>query len=254
MAPAPNHHDHSARFAVTAPQFEALLAVQDIDTALDRHRHRRDTLPERAELASIDSRLASAQERLSEAVGRRDVVGNREGALEADLATTEARIAEVNKRLYGGTVSATRELMAMTTDVEHLQARASRLEQEALELLEEREPLDAEVAEIEGEMGRLMAEQDAATSGLRAAEAEIDTEIDALNEQRAAAAANVPADLLATYSRLRERLGGVGASRLDGSRCSGCHLTLSAIELDQLKRESPDALIFCEQCGRILVR
>ena len=174
--------------------------------------------------------------------------------LEAELNATEARIAEVNKRLYGGTVSATRELLAMQTDVEHMQARASRLEEDALELLEESEPLDAEVAEIDGEKGRLESERDAALSHLAAAEAEIDNDIDALNAQRAAAASEVPADLLATYSRLRDRLDGIGAARLVGTRCNGCHLTLSAIEIDRLKREPPDALIFCEHCGRILVR
>ena len=57
-----------------------------------------------------------------------------------------------------------------------------------------------------------------------------------------------------TYERLRAKLGGVGAARLVGPRCSGCHLTLPATELDRLRKGSPDALVFCDQCGRILIR
>ena len=239
---------------MSAPQLEALLTVQDLDTALDQHRHRRETLPEREQVAAIDRQLASVAARRAEAAGRRDEVGGREAKMEAELNATEARIAEVHKRLYGGTVSATRELLAMQTDVEHMQARAARLEEDALALLEDREPFDAEVAEIDGEKGRLDAEREAATSRLDAAAVEIDAEIDALNEQRAAVAAEVPAELMATYTRLRDRLDGIGAARLVGTRCNGCHLTLSAIEIDRLKREPPDALIFCEHCGRILVR
>jgi uncharacterized protein len=89
---------------------------------------------------------------------------------------------------------------------------------------------------------------------LDAAETEIDAEIEQVTAQRAEAVAGIPADLLAAYERLRTRLGGVGAARLVGSRCGGCHLTLPATELDRLRRGGPDALVFCDQCGRILVR
>ena len=53
---------------------------------------------------------------------------------------------------------------------------------------------------------------------------------------------------------LRAKLGGVGAARLVNGRCTGCHLTLPATELDRIRREPPDALIRCDQCGRVLVR
>ena len=36
--------------------------------------------------------------------------------------------------------------------------------------------------------------------------------------------------------------------------CMGCHLQLPATEVDRLKRLEPDTLVFCDQCGRILVR
>jgi predicted nucleic acid-binding Zn-ribbon protein len=46
----------------------------------------------------------------------------------------------------------------------------------------------------------------------------------------------------------------VGAARVVGSSCGGCHLTLPATELDRIRRAEPDALVTCDQCGRILVR
>jgi predicted nucleic acid-binding Zn-ribbon protein len=239
---------------LTAPRFEALLAVQDLDTALDQRAHRRAAAPERAELAGLETRVEAVDQQLSDAVARRDEVAGREEGLEAELGATEARIAEVNKRLYGGTVSATRELLAMTEDVKSMERRASQLEERALEVLEEREPLDAEVAAIEGEKASLEAARAEVQQQLGRVLAEIDREVDALNQQRAHVVGDVPEDLLAVYTRLRARLGGVGAARLVGSSCGGCHLTLPATELDQLRREPADALVFCDQCGRILVR
>jgi predicted nucleic acid-binding Zn-ribbon protein len=239
---------------LTSPRFEALLAVQDLDTALDQHAHRRAAAPERAELAALDARLGAVDRGLSDAVARQDEVAGREDRLEADLAATEARIAQVNKRLYGGTVSATRELLAMTEDVKSMERRASELEERALQVLEEREPLDAEVAAIEGEKASLLAARAEVEEQLGRVLAEIDREVNALNEQRGQVVGAVPEDLLAVYTRLRARLGGVGVARLTGSSCGGCHLTLPATELDQLKHQPADTLVFCDQCGRILVR
>ena len=47
---------------VTAADLGVLLSVQDLDTLLDQHHRRRAGLQERAELAAIDARLASAGE------------------------------------------------------------------------------------------------------------------------------------------------------------------------------------------------
>jgi predicted nucleic acid-binding Zn-ribbon protein len=239
---------------VTSPSFEALLAVQDLDTTLDQHRRRRSGLPERGELAAIDTWMASVDQRLAEASSRRDEVAARQDTLEQELAATVARKSDISKRLYGGTVSATRDLQAMAAEVESLAGRASDLEDRVFALMEEREPLEAEVAVIEGEKGRLGAKRAGVQERIDAAEAEIDAEIQLDNDRRAEAAAGVPADLMATYEQLRTRLGGVGAARLVGPSCTGCHLVLPSTELDRLRKGPPDALVFCDQCGRILVR
>jgi uncharacterized protein len=233
---------------------DALLVVQDHDTALDQLRHRRATLPERAALNDIEDGIAKLDEALAPARMARDEVAGRQSALEAEVQRADDRIIEVEKRLYGGTVSASRELTAMSEEVEHLKARKSMLEDQELEVMEEREPLDAEVARMEVERAALTAQADDAADALVRAEAEVDREIAAASAERDAAVASVPPDLLATYEKLRARLGGVGAARLVGSSCSGCHLVLPATELDRIKKSGPDALVFCDQCGRILVR
>jgi predicted nucleic acid-binding Zn-ribbon protein len=232
---------------------EALLSVQALDNDLDRCRVRYTSLPERAELASIDSQLAALEQRLASAQVERDEVADRQAGLEHNLATVESRAADVKKRLYGGTVSATRELQAMAAEVDSLTARASELESRVLEAMDEREPLDARVDNIDGEKSSLLVARAAVGEQLAVREAEIAAETDALNAARAVAAAQVPDELAINYGRLRQRLGGVGIARLVGSRCDGCHLTLAATELDQLRRQPPGTLNYCEQCGRILV-
>jgi len=72
--------------------------------------------------------------------------------------------------------------------------------------------------------------------------------------RRGALASGLPEELAERYETLRSRLGGVGAARLVGDHCGGCHLTLSSVELERLRRLPPDELATCPECDRILVR
>jgi len=217
-------------------------------------RHRRETLPEIAELARVEEATVVTEEALAETGGRRDEVVRRQTHLEDDLASVEARIAEVDRRLYSGVVTIPRELQAMQTDRDLLHRRQSALEDEVLEAMGEREPLDAEVSALEAERRRL----DEEGARLRAAVAEgqvtIDAELAHEEARRADSAVGLPADIVSLYERLRVRHGGVGAAPLVGGQCNGCFLALPATEVDRIKREPPDALVTCDQCGRILVR
>lgn len=238
---------------MSAADLVALLSVQDLDIAIDQQVHRRRTLPERAELAAIDAEAVSLGQEQSQAEAGRDQIGAREAQVEAELSATEERAASVSKRLYGGEVSASRELQAMAADLDSLKARASDLEDQGLALLEEREPFDARLREIGSRLAALDERREAATDGLAASEAVVDADITELESRRKSAAEGIPDGLLTTYEQLRKRLGGVGAARLIGTHCDGCHLTLSAVEIDRIRHLVSDEIITCEQCSRILV-
>jgi predicted nucleic acid-binding Zn-ribbon protein len=234
--------------------FQQLLRVQEHDTAADRLRHRRATLPELAELAAVDTSLADVEAALSAASGRLAAVARDQGRLEDELAATEGRIADLERRLYSGVVTVPRELQAMQADLESLRRRRSALEDEVLDVMAAREPVDAEVAALEAERDRLDGEGARLRALVAEAQAGIDADLAGEETRRAEAAIGLPADLTALYERLRTRYGGIGAAPLVGARCGGCHLTLPATEVDRIRREPPDALVTCDQCGRILVR
>jgi uncharacterized protein len=238
---------------LTTADLDALLALQDLDTHIDQEVHRKAHLPERQQLAQLELVTAQTQVIRSEVASQLADVASRQEAAERELKATEDRMAQVNTRLYGGTVTASRELQAMASDVEGLRKRASELEDRALAMMEEREPFDAELAKLDSQLGDLGRRQGDLQASLAATEAEVDADIATLSGQRPKAASAVPEPLLGTYERLRHRLGGVAVARLTGGRCDGCHLTLPAMELDRIRRESAGTLEYCEQCGRILV-
>ena len=235
-------------------RFDDLLAVQDLDLTLDQLRHRRAHLPERGELAAVEVQRKGLAVELEAAISARDEVAARQAGFEKDIAASEKRIAEIDKRMYSGEVTASKDLQAMATEIEHIKSRVSTLEDSALEAMDEREPLDATVAELQARDAGLVELGERLRAAIAEAETAIDAEVSAEEAQRATAATAVPAELLAEYERLRGRLGGIGAARLEHGTCMGCRMKLPASELDRLKHQPPDALVHCDQCGRILVQ
>jgi predicted nucleic acid-binding Zn-ribbon protein len=233
--------------------FDDLLQVQQHDTAADRLRHRREHLPEAAELRACEDDLAQVEAALAQVGGRAAEAARAQRRLEAELSGVEAKLVELDAKLYSGAVTVPRELQAMQGEGDALRVRRSDLEDKVLEAMGERDPLDAEVAGLE----KRREELDALGARLRAAVAEaqagVDRELAVELEARQAAAAGIPADLATLYEQLRAHLGGVAAAPLVNGRCGGCHLALPATEIARLRKESPETLVRCEQCSRILV-
>ena len=234
-------------------ELDDLLVVQNLDTSLDQLRHRKRTLPERAALKNLEDELAALESQRADVQTQLDAITARQQESERETEATVKRIGEIDTRMRSGAVAA-RDLTAMQTEIDHLQERQRDLEDRTLEAMEEREPLETILSDLNDKAGSLDERSVSARAALAEAEVAVDSEIGTEETARAAAAANLPADLLQQYERLRDRLGGVGAAPLVGGSCGGCHLTLPATELDRIKKLPPDAVVHCEQCGRILVR
>jgi uncharacterized protein len=231
-----------------------LLDLQNNDTSTDQLRHRRATLPERQQLADAERTAAALEQEMSVVAAQRHDIARDQKRLEDEIASLESRAAAEDRKLYSGTVTAVKELQALQEEVSSLQRRTSGLEDQVLELMEQAEPLDAQLEVFGRRRDELEARAADARQRLGTNLASIDAELGALSAQRASLAAAVAEPILAEYEQIRARLGGVAAAKLEGGSCRGCHLHLSAVELDRIRKLPADALVHCEECGRILVR
>lgn len=231
----------------------SLIHLQDLDTAITQLQHRRAALPARQQLAELTTALARVDRRAREVGASRDELARQQAALEQQLASTVGRREAIERRMYAARGAASRDLQAMDEEIRQLQHRGEEMEDAELELMVALEPLDAELATLAGERRRLEADAASLAEAVASGEAEIDRELAEQAAARETAAAALPAELLQRYEALRARLGGTGAARLVGNRCSGCHLELPAMEVDRIHRLPPGVVVTCEQCGRILV-
>jgi predicted nucleic acid-binding Zn-ribbon protein len=230
---------------------ELLLELQRIDTEADQLGHRRERLPERDDLATRTEALREWERGRAEMRERLD-------ALEATIERSESEAAEVAEhkaRLESQlkTVIAPREAEALMKEIEGLDARRDELETAEIVALEEQSEVDERLTVHVADEEALRSAMAHADAALARATATIDSELAGLDTRRAEARAALDDRLLARYDRIRAAQG-VAVATLAGRRCEGCHLDLSAAEVDDVKdAAASDGLADCPQCGRILV-
>ncbi len=234
--------------------FAVLLAVQDLDTAIAQHQHRKAALAERRELEQVRARAAELQAAAVRLDAQRAELAARLSHLEQQAEAVASRRRALEGRLYGARGAAGRDLQAIEAEVDQLARRLDELEDEELAVLTEQEPLDAEAARQRGELGELAARAEQLSAQVAEIDAVLDRELAELTRRRQAEAARLSEPLARRYEEIRARLGGTGAARLVGDHCDGCHLTLPSMEVERIRRLPPDTVVTCEQCGRILVR
>lgn len=158
------------------------------------------------------------------------------------------------QRLDSGAVTSPKDLESLQHEIVSLAKRQGDLEDVVLEVMERRESAQERATELTGRVSSVQAKVDDATARRDAAQEQIDGEIASATKEREVVAASVPADLLKLYEKLRVQQGGVGAARLYQRRCEGCQLELNITEVNEVKAASPDTVLRCENCRRILVR
>ena len=239
----------------TAPAADQkrLLAVQDADLRAQQARHRRATLPVLSQLDELTGRVIDiGDERAARSSAVSDI--RREVTkIEDDVATVRARAERDTARLSSGQ-GTPKDLQALSSELEALARRASDLEDVELEVLERLEVAEAELAAAETQHAEIAAQIAELEVTRDAGFAEIDRELAAIVDERAAAAEGLDAGLVALYEKLRDQHGGIGAATLVRGQCQGCHMTLNAGDLAAIVAAAPDQVVRCEECGRILVR
>ena len=230
-----------------------LLDLQALDAALARSEHRRRTLPELAAIAEAEGRLAQLRGSVVRAETEVGDLDRDLRRLENDVDLVRQRAARDQRRMQTGGVPA-KELESLQHEVESLARRQSDLEDAQLEIMERREEAEGRLTALRTEAAAVTADRDAAAAARDTAFGGIDAAVERDTAERATVAAELPADLITLYDKIRAGSGGVGAAVLRQRRCEGCRIELAGSELRAARAAAPDEVLRCENCGRILVR
>ena len=228
-----------------------LMTLQEIDTQSDQLKVRRERLDERERFATVSRQLTDWEQQRAAYRRRLDELDASIEQAEAEGVTTLADRDRLEAQMK--TVIAPREAEALMHEIDTINRRRDELDDVELAALEEQSTIDDQLTQhLNGETA-LRDAVGAADAALAHACADIDTELAGLARRREEAAADLAPNVLARYESVRSS-NGVAVASLRGPQCTGCHLDLSAAEIDTAKDEAAEAgYTDCPQCGRMLI-
>ncbi|MFE7230085.1 zinc ribbon domain-containing protein [Streptomyces sp. NPDC002405] len=231
-----------------------LLDVQALDVRLQQLAHKRKSLPEHAEIESLNRDLTQLRDLLVAAQTEESDCAREQTKAEQDVDQVRKRAVRDQQRLDSGAITSPKDLSNLQHEIVSLAKRQGDLEDVVLEVMERRESAQERVTELTGRVASVQAKADDATARRDAAFEEIDGEVASVTKEREVIAGAVPADLLKLYDKLRGQQGGIGAAKLYQRTCQGCRQELAITELSEIRAAAPDTVVRCENCRRILVR
>jgi len=221
-----------------------LLDLQDLDLKIDKLLDTRNSLPElneykaaHAEVQRLTGELANARQLLSEAdLNLRKTNG--------ELELTAEKAASEQNRLYAGGMSA-RDADYLRREVEMLYAKVSKMEDEVIGFLEDKESAEADVERLALELEGVTTLKDEIAASISDQWRVIDKELAIKEESKKASISLVDEYLLEIYDKMRETMQGRVVGRLTDGVCGACHLRLSAAEVSKVSKEDPPRCIHC---------
>jgi uncharacterized protein len=226
---------------VTKQLYELQELDNDIDAARQTLGVKTHQLGNREVLDKAGALLAAGQKTLEDLKRQRR-------ADEASVADITARISEVNKQLYGGRVSNSKELSNLQNDVNMLNNQKDGLETKALEVIEALEESDKKTAALKADYQKMEASWTVEQEQLGKDIGLLKTTLAALMASRQEAAAKIDPATLKLYdiTRLKKKQ---AVARVERGICQSCRLTISASLQQKARSGQP---VQCGTCGRIL--
>ncbi len=238
---------------MATPGFEKLLHTQELDTKLSQLAHAKAHHPLTAKIAEVKAHAEGVAANVEGEREQRHGLEREQKRLDDEIAMIDAKRSDIEAKLYDGSITATKDLLAMQEESKNLAARKTRMEDAELEIMEQAETLqvilDKAQAEIDADEAKIAELQAELADSLIS----LDAETEAVTAERAETVADVPPDLLVAYEDLAYSQAGIVVARLLGGACQACHLNLSAVAVDKIGKMGEDAVAHCPQCGAILV-
>ena len=233
-------------------KLEQLWYLQQCDSEITKLEKQYKNEPLVSEVKELKAKLKKEEERLKVREDDLREKKKKYKMLELELQKATDEIKYLKKQLYGGEVSNLKELSNMEKKLELVEKDEVSLENniiDQIELMEESEQLSEEQKKrckvIQNKLDKKTKEMEKALN-------EINKSIEGYREKRKGLEEKVSKEHLARYNRLIQRPDKKGVARVINNRCEGCRVSIPNSQAGKLY--NPDIILYCENCGRLLVK
>jgi uncharacterized protein len=227
------------------PITKQLYELQELDTDIEHTSQtlilKTSQLGKRDTLDTAQNVLTTAQKHLADLKhARKDT--------EFQVDDILSKIAAAEKQLYGGTVKNPKELSNIQHEISNLKSLNDPLENKALEIIEQVEAAEKDIATLTADYAKLEEEWHREQKQI-AADIELLKKILAdLREKRHLLVEQIEPAAVTLYDKVRLQKK-QAVSKVEQGICRACRLSLSASALQKARSGQP---VLCSTCGRIL--
>ena len=225
----------------------SLFRLQEVDSELDRKQERIDEINV---LLSDDSELTSARDKRN--LADEEFKEARAAYSSANHAVVAQRdkIADTERKLYGGSVTNPKELEDLQLESESLKKYLVTLEDRYLEAMLQQDESEENYISARDAYDLLEAQQLSEHADLDEERTNLSTDIENKEQEREVLVGDIETEDLEQYERLRARLNGIAVAEVREGSCSACGLDQVRSKVQEIR--TGNVIIQCAQCNRIL--
>ena len=229
-----------------SPELQLLIQLQELDSNLDRIRHRIEEIP-LAQLA-LDARAAERVAAVSAVKERIAVSQGRRRDIEKELTAIQGRLSKFKGQLME--VKTNKEYQAMQKEMAAAETEIRGHEDRMLDQMEEGETLAAELKAAEAALKSERADAAREQQALAAERTALDADLQTTSASRERILAQLSRDTIALFERIAHGRRGVAVAEARDGLCTACHVRLRPQSFNEIRRN--DGLHQCDSCTRIL--
>jgi len=173
---------------------------------------------------------------------------SRQKDLELQSQELDAKLKNVNEKLYSGRVTNPKELTNLQQEADLLGTKAARVDEETIAVMEQTEKASDACKQSQH---TLKEEEDSSRIEQKKLKEEIEDmlqKLGLLKQRHAQMSGEIPPQVLQQYERIKMQKG-IAVARVSHGSCGGCRINLSTSQLQRVRNEPLER---CANCGRIL--
>lgn len=222
-----------------------LYQLQEIELALEANEQAQikvsSQLGESQEVLKARAKLAAEQKHIEE-------LGKQQKSAEWEIDDLTTKIKAIEKKLYDGKITNSKELSNLQTESEDFKKRRSGFEDKVLDLMEQADLSRKNFDGINNDIARLVTQWQSQQKQLTGEMEQLKANHATLDSKKQALVPQIDANAVGIYRELRKRKG-TAIARIEQGTCLGCRITLPNSDLQQAKG---GGLVKCSSCSRIL--
>ncbi len=228
-----------------------LFRIQEIESRLMALKKVAEQSSSNANLLALETLRGELEQSLNTINNKQKKISSTQKQMEISLQDCQEHLKTEETKLYDGSVSTSKGLEQIQQKAAEYRKNKENYEDQILSLLETDEKLNQDRVGLQkrlqacnDEIGLIKEEVNRKLAEIAFEEKQLQTELEELIPQ-------IPTDWWERYRKIAKSHFGVGLARIKAGSCGACHVGLSDNLLRKAK-QGEDALIFCENCGRIL--